>query len=90
MKITTQHYNALNDSITEILIGFAGMRLIANYEEGDFIRSDRVKDLNARFRWDLYWNCVDSELREELDTYLKTDHIDTALRSIVPTIERKY
>ena len=56
------------------------------YRKGQFPRADKVKDLDRRYRWDLVysvpglirWMCVN------LYPYANNDHIDTALRSIVP------
>lgn len=55
-----------------------------NYRQGRFHNSDKVKDLNMRYRWDLYWACSERFEGDFLDS-----HIDTALRSIVPILEVK-
>jgi hypothetical protein len=53
------------------------------YLDGDFPRSQFVKDLDMRYRWDLYWACgVGFE-----DNNLMDSHIDTALKAIVPKLE---
>lgn len=61
-------------------------------------RADLVKDWDKRYRWDVFhaigralnphgpgtkWCC------DELYPYLNDDHIDSALRSIVPPLEVK-
>lgn len=55
------------------------------YRDGRFPRSDRVKDLDKRYRWDLLagsrFNTV-----AFYDAGLNDTHIDTALRSIVPPL----
>ena len=60
----------------------------AQYLAGDFPRAELVKDLDKRYRWDLYWL-----VRPTLDTAL-TDVLgwsndaclDTALRKCVPAL----
>lgn len=56
----------------------------ARYLAGDFPRADRVRDLDTRYRWDLFW---DSIRRFELSGYTNA-HIDTALRRVVPPLTR--
>lgn len=54
------------------------------YRRGEFPRADRVKDLDKRYRWDL-WYMVPARwdlVPEDVDNA----HIDTALRRIVPVI----
>lgn len=60
------------------------------YQTGRFVRSDRVKNLDMRYRWDLFHvaSHIDPGLRKELYKYLNDNHIDTALRRIVEPIER--
>lgn len=55
------------------------------YRAGNFPRAEVCKDLNMRFRWDLFW-AVPTEVRSkffELAGDVKDTHIDTVLRSIV-------
>lgn len=59
------------------------------YRSGAFHRADRTKDVNLRYRFDLLhaavpasWVC--DELYGRLD--MSDNHIDTALRSIVPAL----
>lgn len=57
----------------------------AAYREGRYPRSDRTKDVNLRYRWDLLWAVhgrLPDTLRAELND-LRDTHIDTALRRIV-------
>ena len=63
----------------------------AAYADGDFPRADRVKDLNLRYRWDLYWASKINNSNEMREAYTPRDgindaHLDTALRSIVPNL----
>lgn len=56
----------------------------ARYIAGDFPRADTTRDKDMRYRWDLVYaaqyNCT------IFYGYLNDDHIDTALRSIVPPL----
>lgn len=59
------------------------------YRNGDFPRSDRVRDLDKRYRWDLLWRAAafDRSVYDIFDAEdLTSDHIDTALRAIVPPL----
>lgn len=62
------------------------------YREGNFKNSDGCKDVNMRYRWDLLWLANhNSELNSMItDCYnhhdLNDDHINTALRKIVPSL----
>ena len=51
------------------------------YRDGDFARPELVKDLDTRYRWDLYSLVRGYELTRGMN--LKSAHIDTALRRIV-------
>jgi hypothetical protein len=57
------------------------------YREGKFPRAELVKDLDKRYRWDLFWA---SQRNDRVYYYVDVDgrslndtHIDTALRRIV-------
>lgn len=54
------------------------------YREGKFARAELVKDLDTRYRWDLYWMVggLHGVLPDVTHDY-KDAHIDTALRRIV-------
>ena len=58
------------------------------YRSGAFPRSDAVKDLDRRYRWDLYWASGSREALAMYDAGCNDTHIDTALKSIVPPIVR--
>jgi hypothetical protein len=59
------------------------------YREGRFPRADKVRDLDMRYRWDLFYAARGSDIVEPdagriIDSRgITTDHIDTALRRIV-------
>ena len=95
MKMKTEHYNDLSQAIQERINEDQTPSIITLYETGQFPRSDRVKDLNKRFRWDLFWFVMkrrSNSITIEFDNlkYLNDIHIDTALRKIVPQIIRQY
>lgn len=59
------------------------------YRKGMFARAHAVRDLDKRYRWDLLRICVSSRrICDVLYTGagLSDDHIDTALRRIVPPL----
>ena len=60
------------------------------YREGRFPRADRVRDLDRRYRWDLYYAGRVSDVLDRWvggdDDGLTDAHIDTALRRIVPPL----
>lgn len=53
------------------------------YRDGNFPRSWAVKDLNTRYRWDLFYA---AKVPRAMLEGLYDAHIDTALRRIVPPI----
>lgn len=56
----------------------------ATYRDGQFPRAERVKDLDKRYRWDLYYAAKGWDL-PGMDG-LTDAHVDTALRVIVPPL----
>lgn len=58
------------------------------YLKGDFHNADKVRDLNKRYRWDLFW-LADGKATtvKEMYVYMNDDHIDTALKSIVKDLK---
>lgn len=54
------------------------------YRAGRFPRADRVKDLDKRYRWDLFYAADLWDLTSALyGDGVNDTHLDTALRSIV-------
>jgi hypothetical protein len=59
------------------------------YREGKFPRADKVKDLDMRYRWDLFYavrgsDIVQPDVGSITDSRgITSNHIDTALRRIV-------
>lgn len=90
MKITDEHLAALRAAI----VPCDTPERREAYLRGDFHNADRVKDLDMRYRWDLLYasglKIGDGVGMEGLPLYgyLNDDHIDTALRSIVPVLAK--
>jgi len=63
------------------------------YRRGDFPRSDAVKDLDKRYRWDLWYaagvNSVAyyAYLCEQELAFTSDSQLDSALRAVVPPLE---
>jgi hypothetical protein len=89
MKITAEHLQVMRDAIVPLDTEEAR----ATYRSGDFPRADQVKDLDERYRWDLFWRAWEngSLTRDGLVTvaHYKDSHIDTALRFIVSPLGGK-
>lgn len=92
MKMRSDLYERLRAAIESI--DTDGLR--ERYRKGDIPRFETVKDLDVRYRWDLYWmatsarNPASAKLREDLNAEdYESSHIDTALRRIVPSLTAK-
>ena len=85
MKVTPEHLAALRAAIQPI-DDTAGRAL---YLAGDFPNAHLVQDLNKRYRWDCMW-AIEREIRvpliDEIYKYADDNHLDTALRAIVPPL----
>ena len=89
MKMKLKHFNHIKTELESLLNKYP--RLIEEYEAGLFPRSEKVKDLNVRFRSDLMYGAGLSKwVSDNLYSYLNDKHIDTALRTIVPKVNRNY
>ena len=95
MKMTKQHLNILKQGIDEILTRYNKETLIVLYETGQFARADKVKDLQKRFCFDLYFATglrIGDGIGTDGDIIgdYSDDHIYTALKSICPKVTRRY
>lgn len=81
MKMQSEHYQHILEAVKPL----AG--LIKAHRE--VLKSDpRVKDLEMRLRWDLFWAAKLSQFASDtLYTYLNDAHIDTALKKIMTEVE---
>ena len=90
-----------DDLFTELKFVVSSMDTAAAremYERGNFPRAEKTKDVSMRYRWDLLWCAVDAAKTLYGENHfqnkfneedLNDDHIDTALRAIVPDIVSK-
>ena len=91
MKIKPEHFNHIKQEIDNTLSLHGRDNLIKEYETGLFPRSDKTKDLQQRFCFDLMYAAGLSQyVCNTLYSYLNDDHIYTALKSICPTVTRQY
>jgi hypothetical protein len=90
MKMTCEHQELLTERIAPH--DHAERRQL--YIDGDYVNSDRTKNLDRRYRWDLFWTGM-KFLKESdpigyesfWDADYLNDHIDTFLRKLVPTLD---
>lgn len=92
MKISADILEAMRESIAPL----DTPERRAAYLAGEFPRADAVKDLDVRYRWDLFYAARGSDIVKPTAGYIVTpegylpdvtsDHIDTALRRIVPPL----
>jgi hypothetical protein len=80
MKVIPEHVKAMESLIAP----FDTEERREVYRNGQFPRADLVKDVNHRYRWDLFY--MAKAYRGMGDAEYDNTHIDTALRSIVPKL----
>ncbi len=80
MKVSPAHMAQLKDAVEAIDSPY--WRNV--YRTGAFPRADAVRDLDRRYRWDLYY-AARGVLDDSADGYTMA-HLDTALRRIVPPL----
>lgn len=80
MRVTRAHLDALRAAIAP----YDTDPKRELYRTGKFFRSELVKDLDKRYRWDLFYSARGHEIIGD-SGYLDS-HIDTALREIVPPL----
>jgi hypothetical protein len=92
MKIKQEHFDHLQTSIDQVLAQYNDQgQLVSEYERGLFPRSEKTKDLQRRFCFDLLFGAgLNKFVCDELYSYLDDDHIYTALKAIVPKVSRNY
>ncbi|MCH8329311.1 MAG: carbon-nitrogen hydrolase family protein [Nanoarchaeota archaeon] len=85
MKIKPEHLKVIRDAVNVILE--RNPNAVQTYETVQFPKSERVKDLQTRFNWDLFHA---ANVQINLHDYLNDGHISTALKAICPTVTRHY
>ena len=89
MKITKEHVAIMEIAINEVLAKYPN--LVTEYENGNFPRADKVKDLQKRFCFDLMFGAgLNSFVCDTISPYANGTHLFTALKSICPKVTRKY
>ena len=88
MKMKAEHYQQLEMAIKDTLATHnKDNRLVDSYRKGEFHNSDKVKDLQKRFCYDvLYGSGLSSFVCGTLYEYLNDEHIYTALKKICPSV----
>lgn len=83
MKVTDEHFTILKEAIEAVDLPEYRDR----YRKGEIARADSVKDINKRYRWDLYYFAAryTNGLPDSTNGYTM-EHLDTALRRIVPNL----
>lgn len=81
MKIKKEHYSHIKTEIEKV-ISIKGAEAVTAHKES--LKTDsRVKNLDMRFRWDLFnAACLTRFTCDNVYSYANDDHIDTALRNI--------
>ena len=85
MRFTSEHMDALRVALAP----FDTAERRDAYRQGRFPRADAVRDIDKRYRWDVYyaagsWRILDS-LCDVGGDYTDA-HLDTALRRVVPPL----
>lgn len=92
MKVKPEHRERIKKDILSYIESHGGMAsFVERFETGYFPKSEKVKDLNMRFCFDLIrlsglWDF----LLPNVYPYANDEHIHTVVRSILPTITRRY
>jgi hypothetical protein len=89
LKITAEDLDSLKNALSPLDTPERRER----YLSGDFPNAQKCRDLDMRYRWDLL-NATGLKIGDgagmpgdlNLYAYLNDDHIDSALRSIVPPL----
>lgn len=74
----------LREAMQAMVLPFDNEDMRQAYREGRFPRADKVKDLDKRYRWDLFYRSGMGMLFD--DRSINGDHIYTALKRVVPSL----
>jgi len=89
MKIRLEHREVMRAKIEQVLAD--NPDIVTRYETGKFYKSDRVKDLQERFCFDLFHAAGLTRFAcENIYVYATDNHISTALRSMCPVVTKRY
>jgi hypothetical protein len=90
MKMSKEHFNALSKLIQNTMTA-AGPDTLKEHK-AMIAKDPRVKDINTRYRWDMFWAISQKERtawndmvgrNSEGNSIYNTDHMNTALKKIV-------
>ena len=90
MKMTSEHLSILKTGVDKVLS--ANPNAVAMYSKGEFPRADKVKDLQRRFCFDLFY-ASGVKIGDGVGTQgdiigaYTDDHLYTALKAICPTVK---
>lgn len=89
MKIQPQHLEFMRQAVAGVLANHPD--LVRDYETGNFPSSDKVKDLQKRFCFDVMHGAgLTGFVCKVLYNYVNDDHVYTALKSICPKVTKRY
>jgi hypothetical protein len=89
MKIKKHHLEHIKTQVDIVLEQYPNVA--SQYEKGLFANSDKVKNLQMRFCFDVAKAAkLNVFFCEELYSYLTDTHIFTALKHCLPKIEKEY
>lgn len=87
MKIKPEHFKEMSSIINNFLDQNGREKIINDYETGNFPRADKVKDLQTRFVFDLWYNSGAANLiNPKIYEYADDTHVLTALKQICPKL----
>ncbi len=91
MKMKEEHFKYLRKEISKVFETYDLHKLAQEYEQGQFARSEKTKDLQQRFCFDVLFGAgLNKFVCDNLYSYLDDSHIFTALKAICPTVVKKY
>lgn len=89
MKIKPEHVAHMKAAINGFLAD--NPDIVGRYETGNFPRSDKVKNLETRFLFDLLHAAnLTGFVCETIYPYANDTHLRTALKSICPKVVKRY
>lgn len=87
LKITAAHQEHMKAAILKM----ATPDRIARYEKGEFVNSDKVNDFQKRFNFDLMSDAIPCKwICDNIYAYANDDHLESFLKTICPTVTRKF
>jgi len=83
VKVTPEHLTVIREAVEPLDTPERRVR----YRNGGFPRAYAVRDLDKRYRWDLFYAAPRTDdLRAVIDGGYFDSHLDTALKAVVPPL----